>query len=198
MRDEFGVKDPRSVALFDVSPGFSVTDAPGSHRNHVNLTVVMHAVSSLAKHGIDASDICVLVPYLGQLYQFTITRTEIAEESMETAKLRLETFDAVQGREFPYVIVDTVRKDGLGFLGEANRLNVALSRARFSLIVVVNCSNLADCDNWRQSWLYKVVSNIERSGNQPRVHFDENAVSALPTYPEALEFEWEDPPPPNR
>ncbi|KAK8235930.1 AAA domain-containing protein [Phyllosticta capitalensis] len=168
LRDEFGVKDPRSVALFDVSPGFSVTDAPGSHRNHVNLTVVMHAVSSLAKHGIDASDICVLVPYLGQLYQFTITRTEIAEESMETAKLRLETFDAVQGREFPYVIVDTVRKDGLGFLGEANRLNVALSRARFSLIVVVNCSNLADCDNWRQSWLYKVVSNIERSGNQPR------------------------------
>lgn len=50
------------------------------------------------------------------------------------------TVDACQGREFDYVIVDTVSPGGqdysLGFLTDPKKINVTLSRAKHGLIIV--------------------------------------------------------------
>lgn len=52
------------------------------------------------------------------------------------------TADACEGRQYPYVIVDLVTPGGkdysLGFLSEAMKINVALSRAQYGLVIIGN------------------------------------------------------------
>ena len=55
------------------------------------------------------------------------------------------TVDSCQGSEFDYVVLSTVRankKRKLGFVSNEQRINVAISRSRFGLIVVGKISIL--------------------------------------------------------
>ena len=51
--------------------------------------------------------------------------------------IEVNTVDAYQGRE-DIVIISTVRSDGIGFLSDYRRMNVAITRARNFLLVVGN------------------------------------------------------------
>lgn len=48
----------------------------------------------------------------------------------------VQTVDSFQGQEADHVIVDTVRTEGRGFLGQVERINVAITRARRALHIV--------------------------------------------------------------
>jgi superfamily I DNA and/or RNA helicase len=52
--------------------------------------------------------------------------------------IEVNTVDAYQGREKDIVIISTVRSDGIGFLSDYRRMNVAITRARNFLLVVGN------------------------------------------------------------
>jgi hypothetical protein len=52
------------------------------------------------------------------------------------AKIRLCTVDRFQGHEADLVIVSFARSRGIGFLDSPNRLNVAITRARYQLLLV--------------------------------------------------------------
>ncbi len=56
----------------------------------------------------------------------------------EARTLRVSTVDGFQGSEEDVVIVSCVRTKSVGFTEEAERLNVALTRARFALFIVGN------------------------------------------------------------
>ncbi|MCJ1249214.1 hypothetical protein MMC30_006437 [Trapelia coarctata] len=64
----------------------------------------------------------------------------------ERASIKASTIDAFQGREYPAVILSFVTIDGaagkIGFLEDRRRLNVALTRAKDSLFILLDYSNL--------------------------------------------------------
>lgn len=51
-----------------------------------------------------------------------------------------------QGRESDVVIYSAVRTEGLGFVSDLQRLNVALTRARHSLFIVGNAQSLSSSE----------------------------------------------------
>ncbi|RDX40863.1 hypothetical protein OH76DRAFT_1412593 [Lentinus brumalis] len=78
------------------------------------------------------------------------------EEVLVAKHVRLGTVDIFQGQEAKIVIVSLVRNSGqvdtgsssIGFLKSANRINVALSRAKHGLYVFGNAANLRQNATW--------------------------------------------------
>lgn len=61
-------------------------------------------------------------------------------------EVEIASVDAFQGREKDFIILSCVRANehqGIGFLNDPRRLNVALTRARCSMIIIL-CMGVAD------------------------------------------------------
>ncbi|KAK8235927.1 hypothetical protein HDK90DRAFT_259942 [Phyllosticta capitalensis] len=65
--------------------------------------------------------------------------------------VRIKTFDSLQSQEYGFRIVNTVRTDGFGFLAAGNRINVAMSSARFGLLVIMRPDLLQEHKRYRAS-----------------------------------------------
>ena len=88
----------------------------------------------------------VISPYSQQVYD--IKKRIQANDSSLQCSLEVNTVDGFQGREKDIIVFSTVRsrkknekakdKKTIGFLKDRRRMNVSLSRARLSLIVVGN------------------------------------------------------------
>lgn len=60
------------------------------------------------------------------------------------------TIDSMQGREKPIIIFSAVRSNadnGIGFVSNRNRINVALTRAQHCLVIVGNAETLSNGSN---------------------------------------------------
>ena len=73
-----------------------------------------------------------------------------------TDLLEVNTVDAFQGREKDIIIISCVRsnssaslKGSLGFLVDARRMNVAITRAKHLLFLVGNSETLSKNEHWR-------------------------------------------------
>jgi serine/threonine protein kinase len=118
----------------------------GGYTNRVEARVIANEVMKIAKLVIsrhlkvdpETFEILIVSPYRAQKRAII---DELRQRDYGSVHVRVETADAVQGSEADIVIVATTRsnsKGRLGFLGQAQwkRINVALSRARYGLIVV--------------------------------------------------------------
>ena len=76
--------------------------------------------------------------------QVALYMEHIEKEFGKAARQRLtvRTVDGMQGYEDDIVILDIVRSQNVGFTGQQNRLNVALTRHKFLLVVVMNTDML--------------------------------------------------------
>ncbi|XP_049957328.1 uncharacterized protein LOC126473983 [Schistocerca serialis cubense] len=61
----------------------------------------------------------------------------------------VHTIDSSQGLERDIVVISCTRTDGVGFLTNTERLNVAVTRARYSLIICGNFTSLKTDNMWK-------------------------------------------------
>mmetsp|Transcript_13940 Transcript_13940/g.28550 ORF Transcript_13940/g.28550 Transcript_13940/m.28550 type:complete len:978 (-) Transcript_13940:1621-4554(-) len=154
-RDEFPWASRNRPMLFWVQNGPEEISASGtSYLNRVEASSVEKAVSHLLRSGVAPSRIGVITPYEGQ-------RAYVVSHFMRAGGLPQELYrdievasvDAFQGREKDYIILSCVRSNdhqGIGFLADPRRLNVALTRARLGIIILGNPKVLCRSYLW---WL---------------------------------------------
>ena len=65
-------------------------------------------------------------------------RGQVYFNNDKSVKIFVGNVDSMQGREADIVFLSMVRKGGLGFLDNTNRINVAITRAKYQLVVVGN------------------------------------------------------------
>ena len=80
------------------------------------------------------------------------------------------TVDKVQGREADIVFLSLVRNNTIGFMDNPNRINVAITRAKYQLVVFGNrefFSSYRSCEEWRQI-SKKALPNYHRQRQSSR------------------------------
>ena len=108
---------------------------------------VEKVVTKMMKNGVKPHQIGIITPYEGQRsyvvqhMQFNGSMPQKLYEQLEVASV-----DAFQGREKDFIILSCARSNehqGIGFLNDARRLNVALTRAKYGVIVIGNAKVLS-------------------------------------------------------
>lgn len=142
-----------SPFMFHASFGAEEIAANGtSYLNRTEASMCESIITSMLKAGVPAHQLGVITPYAGQ-------RSFILSSLQQAGTLQLSvvndievaSVDAFQGREKDYIIVSCVRSNeslGIGFLHDPRRLNVALTRARYGLIVLGNPRVLSKDPLW--------------------------------------------------
>ena len=134
---------------------FGAEEVSGSGTSFLNRTEAANVeklVTRFLSSGVAPEQIGVITPYEGQ-------RAYIVAHMQRNGSLRQELYaevevasvDAFQGREKDFIILSCVRsneRQGIGFLSDPRRLNVALTRARYGLVVLGNPKSLSKQPLW--------------------------------------------------
>jgi len=151
------VDDAPAVFIDTAGAGWNEEQEPDSlsRLNPNEGRLVLDQVQQLCAAGLNPSEIAVIAPYAAQvrwLRQHAVFK-----------RLEIDTVDGFQGREKEAVVMCTVRsntKGEVGFLADARRMNVALTRARRKLIVIGDSATLGS-DEFFQS----LLASFESSGS---------------------------------
>lgn len=155
-----------------------------TYTNHGEADLILDILKNLVyAKNIDKKDISIITPYSAQrdLLATTIQKDdlinpnneeieeEVDEDSLTSKKpttikticnIMVSSIDAFQGREKNFIIFSCVRSNDenkIGFVKDARRLNVALTRARNGLILVGN----KECMRQGDELWSKLVSHLD-------------------------------------
>ncbi|XP_020264278.1 helicase SEN1 [Asparagus officinalis] len=126
----------------------------------------------------------IITPYRSQL-SLLRSRFSIAFGPNIVSEMEFNTIDGFQGREVDILLLSTVRasdstkSSSIGFVADVRRMNVALTRARFSLWIVGNARTLQRNLHWSSLIDNAKERNLFMSVSKPYVSIFRNAVSAV-------------------
>eukprot|EP00756_Hemistasia_phaeocysticola_P044862 Hpha_TRINITY_DN18646_c0_g1::TRINITY_DN18646_c0_g1_i1::g.115790::m.115790/K14326/UPF1, RENT1; regulator of nonsense transcripts 1 len=145
--------DPMRPMFFYNSIGQEEISSSGtSYLNRTEAAMVEKVVTCLLKANVTPDKLGVITPYEGQrtyLINYMQRNGPLAAEAYSS--IEVASVDAFQGREKEYIILSCVRSNdyqGIGFLNDPRRLNVALTRARCGLVVIGNAKVLSKQQLW--------------------------------------------------
>ncbi|CAI7642741.1 unnamed protein product [Penicillium pancosmium] len=123
-----------------------------SYLNRTEATNVEKIVTRFFKAGVQPKSIGIITPYEGQRSYIVSSMQANGTFKKENYKeIEAASVDAFQGREKDYIILSCVRSNdhqGIGFLSDPRRLNVALTRARYGLVILGNPKVLSKHPLW--------------------------------------------------
>lgn len=142
-KEDFPWPVPGKPMFFYSIMGMEEISASGtSYLNRTEASYVEKIVTHLLRMGVTPSQIGVITPYDGQKkYVFEHMRRAGALAGALYEAIEVASVDAFQGREKDFILVSCVRSSetqGIGFLSDPRRLNVALTRARLGIILLGN------------------------------------------------------------
>ena len=138
---------------------FESTNVSGSRYNEGEATLVQRHVQNLIKIGLKEAEIAIITPYNGQV--------EVLKNMLlgDFPKLEIRSVDGFQGGEREAVVLSLVRSsdrngaNGVGFLRDKRRLNVAITRAKRQCAVICDSDTVSQND-----FLKGLVTWIESKG----------------------------------
>lgn len=119
-----------------------ISSSGTSYLNRTEASMVEKIATKFIKAGIKPEQIGIITPYEGQrayLVQYMQYSGSLNQKIYQ--EIEVASVDAFQGREKDIIILSCVRANehqGIGFLNDPRRLNVALTRAKYGVIVVGN------------------------------------------------------------
>ena len=134
-------------------------EAPGATSlcNGAEAALVPKLLEEMAKKGIDvAKKVIVITFYSAQARTIkdaiatSSSSRKRGEPGSSIESVRVCTVDSIQGSEAEVVILSFVRsnqRNSVGFLSDYRRLNVALTRAKFALVMIGNLDTLYNCES---------------------------------------------------
>lgn len=152
-KEDFPWPVPNKPMFFYSISGMEEISASGtSYLNRTEASYVEKIVTHLLRMGVTPSQVGVITPYDGQKKYVSeyMRRSGCLSSSLYEA-IEVASVDAFQGREKDFILVSCVRasdSQGIGFLSDPRRLNVALTRARLGLILLGNPRVLSKNPLW--------------------------------------------------
>uniref|UniRef100_A0A646QDS3 DNA helicase n=1 Tax=Hemiscolopendra marginata TaxID=943146 RepID=A0A646QDS3_9MYRI len=123
-----------------------------SYLNRTEAALVEKITTRFLRSGVKPEQIGIITPYEGQrayLVQYMQYNGSLHAKLYQ--EIEVASVDAFQGREKDLIIMSCVRSNehqGIGFLNDPRRLNVALTRARYGIIIVGNPKVLSKQPLW--------------------------------------------------
>ena len=141
---------PDIPMLFLVCNGCEEMSSSGtSFLNRSEAAAIEKVVTTFLKSGLEPRQIGVITPYEGQrAYVCHYMSMAGTLKSQLYEDLEVASVDSFQGREKDVIVFSCVRSYELGFLNDPRRLNVALTRAKYGLIILGNARVLAQDPLW--------------------------------------------------
>eukprot|EP00127_Corallochytrium_limacisporum_P000235 Clim_evm3s8 gene=Clim_evmTU3s8 len=150
---DFPWPQPDKPMFFQCSTGQEEIASSGtSYLNRTEAGMVEKMVTRLLRSGVNPQQIGIITPYEGQR-AFLVSHLQYngAFRAEMYSGMEVASVDAFQGREKDFIILSCTRSNehqGIGFLSDPRRLNVALTRAKYGLIVVGNPKVLCKQPLW--------------------------------------------------
>ncbi|GMH09266.1 hypothetical protein Nepgr_011107 [Nepenthes gracilis] len=144
---------PNRPMFFYVQMGQEEISASGtSYLNRTEAANVEKIVTTFLRSGVVPHQIGVITPYEGQrAYIVNYMSRNGALRQQLYKEIEIASVDSFQGREKDYIILSCVRSNehqGIGFLNDPRRLNVALTRARYGIVILGNPKVLSKQPLW--------------------------------------------------
>lgn len=144
---------------------YRAVESPSWYNVH-EASMVLMLVCKLYKQGLEPEDIGIITPYIAQVKWLKNLFIAI---KMDQPKIG--SVEEFQGQERKVIVISTVRsnenmdsdnniKHVLGFLNNPKRLNVAITRAQFAVVLYGNPHALSSDHSWR-----KVIEYAIENGN---------------------------------
>lgn len=142
-RVRFPWPHPEIPMAFICSNGNEEVGGSGtSYLNRTEAVMVEKIVTHLLRNGMVGEQIGIITPYEGQrAYVVNHMAKNGALGAEPYREIEVASVDSFQGREKDFIILSCVRSNeqqGIGFLRDHRRLNVALTRAKYGIVIVGN------------------------------------------------------------
>lgn len=146
---------PDRPMMFWANYGKEEIGANGSsYLNRVEAMNVDKIIARLFNDGVKPEQIGIITPYEGQrvyIWQYLSLNSSAPKLLAAQVEIEVSSVDAFQGREKDYIILLCVRANDnqdIGFLSDSRRLNVALTRAKYGLVILGNPRSLSKNKLW--------------------------------------------------
>ena len=139
----------------------------GNCHNKTEEKIVIDIVKSMREIHGKTPNMGIITFYSKQKQNISL---ELQNQKLDSSRVVVNTVDGFQGSEKDVILISCVRggQGGIGFLQDKERLNVALTRAKKTLIVIGNMKTLSTNPMWanfvqnaQERNVYKKFSEIE-------------------------------------